>query len=633
MASGKRKGPKERRARTTGWNRQSPTANELNKQEADRFTGSSKKKELQMKKTLRWISILTLFTGANLFAYEVDWTDKNYPSGEVKEGQTTPPPNSRFKIDGQFFASYESLDHNRNGAPDPSGPNAKIPYGAGYEPAGFQFNRVYVNVRGDLTDGPFKGWSYRVTLDPARAASTGNAFTSNSANNEYTFWVKFAYVNIPIFSGASIRLGQQNTPIVGAQAGVSLEENWDHRYVDQTALEFLGIAQSADRGISFIYKSEYFGFHTFLANGEGFRKSNAQNLFSPTAATTNTAALDALSQGTGDSYGLTLYNLISFIPTGSNQTYRLSFNIPLRLDNIANIDSQNESRFALVDFTTATPTSRLYFGDARAKKDRSYGLEVDYTLKTEGGSKFGLGIGQVAKIDTRGNAYIIDNAALAGLNPADLNAIGQRIRIDEDAKGIGSYVYAHFRIGLIGGFLRLIEGTSADGTLNGQLGYASSRSWTEQLIGLPLYANGNPNVSLFQLLNPGSLNSCSATSGAACTVSQTGYDPGKSRLRSVSGGVTFHVSSQFRVTLGFSTLTGTDRNGQPIRGSGLDRVLGNTTGTASSTIAQQIATSAIAAAPFRSALGLASTDPVNPNYFAGRALNNKQVYIRSEFLF
>jgi len=580
---------------------------------------------LHLMKIRRLLFAFLLFP-ATMFAYETDWTDKKIPSAEAKEGES-PAPNSRFKLDGQLFLGYEFLDHGRQGTPDASGPAARIGYGAGYEPTGFQLNRAYLNFRGETISGPFKGWSYRVTTDIGRAGLTGNSFTSNGSNNEYTLFIKYAYVNIPLFDGASLRLGQQHVPLIAGQAGVDLEGNWEHRYVDLSALEFMNIAASADRGLAFIYKNDYLGVHTLLANGEGFRRGNAQNLATP--------GLDSLPQGTGDSYGLTSYSLLSVIPTGANKTHRLSVNVPLRFDNVTGIDKNSEDRFQTVDLTTAVPTATLWYGDTRAKRDRYYGTEVDYTYTSDSGDRFSIGVGRVEKVDLRGSAYKIDNSILTGTyNPADPAQVGSHIRQDSDAKGIGNYIYVLGKIGQFGAYLRLMTGTSGDGTLNGQLGTASSRSWTQQMLGLSQFTNGNP-PTLYQVLNPANVTAtCTQTSGAtnACTVSTAGYDPGKSRFRTISGGITWHATPNVRFTVGFSTLVGTDRNGNRIKDSALSRI----TNSAGATAAAQMAGNPSAASQanaLRAGLGLPSTDPVNVNYLVGKNLDNKQVFIRSEILF
>ncbi len=577
-----------------------------------------------------------MFLPAALLAYETDWNDGKLPVGEppeVKEGEEAPKPilNSRFKLGGQVFSGYEFLDHTRNGAPDASGPNNKIGYGGGNETQGFTLNRVYLNFQAEIVDGPLKGWSFRVTPDAGRAASSGlgcggsgGTTAVNSCNNEYTMWLKFAFVNIPLFKGARLRLGQQNVPMING-AVVNLEDDWGHRYIDQTAFEFLGMSASADRGIAFYYKNDYFGLHTLLANGEGFRKGNGQNTFVPSINSSSTgaqrvSALDSLSTGAGDSYALDLSNMISIIPTGKNEKHQFSVNFPFRLQNVYGMDYANETRFYQLDITGAAPTYSMLMSDSRSKRDYSYGIQTDYTFKSESGMKFSVGAGEMVKVDRRGSAYIVDNTIVAMGASVDLNTLSQHIRVDQDAKGHGQFIYASVKAGMFGAFIRYLQGTSSDGTLNGQVGVASSRSYLQQALATPLYNLGLP-ASYHQLRNPSSLTG---------TVSQNGYDPGKSRFQSVAGGVTFHVTPLFRVTLGLSVLIGTDRNGQRIQTNALERVSGNAaTGTGASTLNSQIAANSAA----KGAIGLTSTDPLNINYFIGKNVDNKQVFLRSEFAF
>jgi hypothetical protein len=327
------------------------------------------------------------------FAYETSWFDRK---ADEKEGQ------SAFKADGTIFAAYERPDTEVNGVIDSSGTRPS-------SPPGFILSRAYFNLRGEINEGNWKGAGFRVTVDGGvlanNAIGAANSTTS-TGNSSNVAELKFAYFQLPLYnssvgSGSGVRIGMQQVAIVDGQAGYSNEGYWKHRYIDQNAAEKSGFAgSSADRGISFIHKAEYFGLHLFLSNGEGFRRNNAQAFFQPTAVNvatngvltsaqlttirTNLRNLANGSNGSGaDSYGYDLYGLPSFRPTGTAKDFEVSIALPFRFQNTTGVKRQ-EYNYTTADVSSlGAPRLDYYSGDARAKQDRAFGPEI--ALSYDGG--------------------------------------------------------------------------------------------------------------------------------------------------------------------------------------------------------------------------------------------------------
>lgn len=137
-----------------------------------------------------------------LFAIEEKYTDKRVD--EKTEN------NSEFKLDGIFFIGYERTDTESNGVPDANGTNARN--------QGFDVRRAYLNARGDVIDGPYKGFGYRFTIDGGQVLGGTAATTAASGNNIHVPELKFAYFTVPLYStgfGTGIlRFGMQHIPIV-----------------------------------------------------------------------------------------------------------------------------------------------------------------------------------------------------------------------------------------------------------------------------------------------------------------------------------------------------------------------------------------------------------------------------------
>jgi hypothetical protein len=137
----------------------------------------------------------------NLFAYETKYTDKK--TDEKTEN------NTEFKVDGVIFAGYERTDKENSGVPDANGTNARN--------QGFDIKRAYLNLIGNVTDGDYKGYGFRVTFDGGQVLGGTAATTSASGNNIHVPELKFAYMTMPLFSAgdfgsSSLRLGMQHTP-------------------------------------------------------------------------------------------------------------------------------------------------------------------------------------------------------------------------------------------------------------------------------------------------------------------------------------------------------------------------------------------------------------------------------------
>jgi hypothetical protein len=127
----------------------------------------------QIRATLRKTTVaLSLLGGSQaIMAYETSWFDKKVDEKEAI---------SSFKADGTIFAGYERADYEKNGVLEPGGTRPATS-------TGFIINRAYLNLRGDVNEGPWKGANFRVTVDAGvlgnNVLGTTNSTTStgNSA--------------------------------------------------------------------------------------------------------------------------------------------------------------------------------------------------------------------------------------------------------------------------------------------------------------------------------------------------------------------------------------------------------------------------------------------------------------------
>lgn len=405
------------------------------------------------------------------------------------------------------------------------------------------------------------------------------------------------------------------------QAGYSNEGYWKHRYIDQNAAEKSGFAgSSADRGISFIHKADYFGLHLFLSNGEGFRRNNAQAYLQPTAVNvaangvltsaqqttmrTNLRNLVNGNNGTSaDSYGYDLYGLPSFKPTGTAKDFEVSIGLPFRFQNTTGIKRQ-EYNFISADVSTITaPRIDYYTGDARAKQDRAFGPELAVSYDA-GFFKVTVGGGHIALEDRRSSAARLDQtgwtsviATQAARAVPDYTTVYQA---DKDAYGQSNWAYVHARVGQFGILARHIYGTGS-----GSMSALPSKSYLQQLVELDVRDNtlANGDVTL-----------------ASSRGSSPNIDLGKARFKRETYALTYNPFARVSFALGFETLKTRDKSGETTKVNELENIptFNTTTTTLSSQVDSFLATQGS---------GLTSSD------LNGTARQQKQVFLRAVYEF
>ncbi|MCB1315234.1 MAG: hypothetical protein KDK27_04725 [Leptospiraceae bacterium] len=548
-----------------------------------------------------------MLSSSAVMAYDEKWQDDDW--GEtMNEAGDGLIPNSRFRVDGVIFAGYEFQDHETNGAPDSTGPDS--------QKSGFTIGRAYVNIRGDVKEGDWAGWGFRITSDIGPHAEQGDgcdngASSACSQDNDYNVFLKYAYVTIPLpMDGMALRLGQQHVPFVDGQAGVSLQSECNHRYIAKVTTEDVSMSSSTDRGLAFIYEQDYFGIHALLGNGEGYHHNNAENL-------TNAPTLSQLSKGNVDSYGHDLYALFSATPTGTAKDFSFKISVPLRLYNIYGIDSQAESRYVALDIyddTNSTlsgfPSYQIRQGDVKAKRDMSYGLEGDFSMEM-GELELGVGAGTLYYVDRRSNAYqISDEIIRNGLAAKDFYNSSNFVW-DEDAYGWSNYGFAHARYGFVGVLFRYTEGSGSAGKLTTGI---SGKSWLQQMWEYDL--GGTSSLD--------KLASGTQLGNTTLLEAYNNIDLGKARFRKYLYGVTFYISPAFRVTVGTDYQITTNGRGQKTRVSPLSRIPNDSSSSlsASGDLETQIESGLSAFNSNLSGFDLAQL---------GSEQKSQQIWIRSEY--
>lgn len=537
---------------------------------------------------LRFLTLL-LLSASSLLAIEEKFSDKRVDDTEN---------NSEFKLDGVIFAGYERTDTEKNGTPDANGTNARN--------QGFDVKRAYVNAIGNVIDGPYKGFGFRVTLDGGQVLGGTAATTTASGNNIHVPELKFAYFNVPLYSTSFgtgiIRFGMQNTPVVDAQHGTTNEYFWAHRYIDSATFENLNFASSADMGLSFIHKWEFAGLHLLLGNGEGFRKLNAQNVAAPTTfstiaanASTVRSNLRTLSQGSGDSYGLDLYGNVAIRPTGKNKDMEFAILFPFRLQNTTGIRHEEVNITGVTIANVASPTIMNYNTSKRSKQDVTFGAEGAFSA-VFGSFKFTVGSGHVVHKDKRATSFAIDQAGISA-TAADYSRFTNP---DQDALGRSNYGYLHARFRWIGVFYRDIYGTGSTGTLSA----LPSKPYLQQLLEADMTDTTPGNVS-----------------AAIHRGSAPGVDLGKARFRKQLGGIEFFPMPRLSIALGMSRQTASNPDGSRQKVSQFAQVAatGQTGIPPGTSMESQVNTILAAQVPF-------------PNQYVATDLGGKLKEIRQYFL-
>lgn len=551
------------------------------------------------------------------------------PSKDTKE--TLQLENFKLSLDGIFFPRYEFKDRTPVGRDDLTGSSE--------ETTGFGLARTYLNLRGKIDEGKYKGMHFRLTSDLMPHGRMGDGCTADMCerSNPYTLYLKYAFVNIPVFGRQDlhIRIGQQHDPTVNSQSIYSLQDDaWGHRYVARTTWEDIGLTNSTDRGISLIFNSDYFGFHTLLGNGEGPFRNNGERILSSFRDPNRTVA--ELSQGVNDSYGLGSSTLITIIPTGKNKTHKLALNVPIRLENVTGISS-NETQFLAVDICgsqvplppfavintfnapntvceysqNGVPNYSFYKGTKRAKQDIAYGSEVDYSF-TSTRFKFTIGAGTVIKIDRRDEAIRLSRSLLQG-GSVDLASLPTFYRNDTDQVGNANYILAHLRFADYGVFGRYTKGTA--GAVLGQLGTRSSQPWINQVV---IQDFANNILGDFSLADAGRI------------------DLGKATFTSKVLGVTYYYSPEFQVSLGFTEVKASDGIGRPLKENVLERIpaLPGSSATGRN-LSEQLESPQVFysnVSTFNS-LGYNLPGQFATNEWIGKSVVDRQVFIRAQFVF
>jgi hypothetical protein len=120
---------------------------------------------------------------------------------------------------------------------------------------GFHVDRTYVEGRGHLQDGD----TIRFTLDQKTDDATGGA---------NKVFVKYAYWQHPLGGGASIKVGQNHTPMIDYDE----EHFWGRRYVAPTFIDSIGADTSSDIGVSVLGKAgDMVDYYVSAMNGEGYQ--------------------------------------------------------------------------------------------------------------------------------------------------------------------------------------------------------------------------------------------------------------------------------------------------------------------------------------------------------------------------
>jgi hypothetical protein len=541
--------------------------------------------------------------------------------------------NYKLGLDGIFFPRYEFRDRASNGRDDAAGSTE--------ESTGFGLSRTYLNLRGRSTDEKYEGYSFRLTSDIAPMGRLGDGCLNNtcSQSNPYTMYLKYAFISIPVLKRKDtfIRIGQQHDPTVNAQSRISLQEDaWAHRFVARTTWEEIGLSPSVDRGISIFHNSEYYAGHFLLGNGEGPFRNNGERLNSGFA--NPELAVSRLSAGVNDSHGLSVSSLVSFIPTGYNKKNILSVNFPFRFENVHGVNG-NETQFLAADICgnqEALPPSAIvtslnapntvceysqsgvsnfsfYKGTKRAKQDYSYGMETDYSLNLES-IKFTLGVGTVYKVDRRGEALRLSRGLLYGENP-NVSAANYTSYYQSESDRIGNanYILSHIKWKDYGAFFRHTLGTS--GSVLGQVGTNSSKSWAEQVLEQDVKNNILGDFSY---------------------TDSNRLDLGRAMFKSTIVGATYQMTPDFLISFGVSESRATDSVGRRARENTLERVpvLPGSSATGKNASEQlESSQSFYSYTGNYNRLGYNLPGQFSTNEWLGKEMIDRQIFIRAQFIF
>lgn len=169
------------------------------------------------------------------------------PAAGQTAGSPAPPAAPSIRVGATIFADYTVVE-----AP-------KVRDAAGNEVTSHAFNimRSYINVTGTVTDRI----SFRVTPDIVRQTDTNVA-------GSLMFRLKFAYFNVALPHGMSLRAGMQQTPFIDGQESV-----YRYRFQGLSFAEQDGALASADLGLTWrATAGRFVDVHAGVYNGEGYNK-------------------------------------------------------------------------------------------------------------------------------------------------------------------------------------------------------------------------------------------------------------------------------------------------------------------------------------------------------------------------
>jgi hypothetical protein len=159
--------------------------------------------------------------------------------------------NDNLEVNAKVFADFTSVDGKSTTAADDAA-------------SGFHINRAYFEVRGKLTPDDM----VRLTLDQKSAADTTDATTGDISKADGRVFVKYAYWQHKYSDAASIKVGQNHTPLVD----YIQTDMWGHRYVQKTFTDYYGAETSSDLGVSVLGDAgDSFAYYVSVMNGEGYQ--------------------------------------------------------------------------------------------------------------------------------------------------------------------------------------------------------------------------------------------------------------------------------------------------------------------------------------------------------------------------
>lgn len=536
--------------------------------------------------------IYSMFALAILPAVSLNANDP--ASAKPSEPDAAIPPFD-YKLGLRLFMGYEFADSDASGAPDQRGPTRSD--------TGFWMERGFISFDGRANEGFLKGWSANLTTDFTSPANLGDGCGGDDIceeSNEYALTLRQAYINIPlaIVDGLSLRIGQQESAIGHGAAGYRMTSVWDHRYLSQRAhLQEAGLHEPVDRGVALIWKNPYGGLHLLYSNGESLERNNAENV--------QRDSLDSLARGAGDSYAMDLQGMLHLKPTGENENWRWIIGLPWRLHNITALP-EDESRYFSADLDSNGAPRYFYLsGDARAKRDVTYGLVSDLSYRS-GLWQWSVGGGVARFIDRRGDAFRIDDTLLQSpINSIDPN---DYLKLESDAYGFMRYAWIHLRYGNFGIVGRYIVQSQVD-RLQRRLQARSGKGWLQQIVEADLddraFGNLTPNQA------------------------RLAVDTGQGKVHNVVYGITYYPHPRlnyFRITFGVTELSGEDYTGRGFQRSVLERFDGAAFGV-DTNLRQQLEGSPQVAA----ALGLPPNETLILNDYVGREFRIREVFLRAEF--